>query len=509
MRQKRNEILKWIPVLLCCFIFVLSIYIFKWQFKDTTLMQLLYSLFNSKGTNSDIIFSGVFFTLVSGTILFLFILAPAILFKKKTILKLCVKTKKINIQILPIKHKLIYKLVIIVILLLLTSEFIGLEKFIRGNIMESKIFEENYVDPNDTEIIFPKDKKNLIYIYLESMESTNVSMLNGGGVEKSYIPNLEKLALENINFSNNSQIGGAYQINTASWTIAAMVAQTSGVPLKILINNNEFHGYSSFLKGVTSLGEILKDNGYTNHLMLGSDSNFGGRYDYFSQHGEYEILDHPKAQKMGLIDKDYSVWWGYEDKLLYKFAQDKITELSKEDEPFNFTMLTVDTHFTDGYLDEECETPFETQYANTFHCADYMVNEFLTWLAQQKFYDDTIVIITGDHLTMQSDFYDLDRDYQRTIYNLFINSQEEPIKEKNRKFTTLDMFPTTLAAMGVEIKGNRLGLGTNLFSNERTLVEKIGLESLNDELNKKSDFYNKHFLQNTYYEMLEKSDLKK
>ncbi len=43
-----------------------------------------------------------------------------------------------------------------------------------------------------------------------------------------------------------------------------------------------------------------------------------------------------------------------------------------------------------------------------------------------------------------------------------------------RTYTTFDNFPTTLAAMGVTIEGNRLGLGTNLFSSEQTLSERYG-----------------------------------
>ena len=57
------------------------------------------------------------------------------------------------------------------------------------------------------------------------------------------------------------------------------------------------------------------------------------------------------------------------------------------------------------------------------------------------------------------------------------------------------MFPTTLAALGVEIEGNRLGLGTNLFSAEQTLTEQYGFDMLDLELQKNSVFYNKQFLE--------------
>jgi phosphoglycerol transferase len=55
------------------------------------------------------------------------------------------------------------------------------------------------------------------------------------------------------------------------------------------------------------------------------------------------------------------------------------------------------------------------------------------------------------------------------------------------------MFPTTLAAMGCTIEGDRLGIGTNLFSGKPTLTEKYGYDKLNLEISKRSDFYNTQF----------------
>ena len=59
----------------------------------------------------------------------------------------------------------------------------------------------------------------------------------------------------------------------------------------------------------------------------------------------------------------------------------------------------------------------------------------------------------------------------------------------------MDMFPTTLAAMGCSIEGERLGLGTNLFSDLPTLSEEMGVETLNRELSKRSDFYNNELIE--------------
>lgn len=59
----------------------------------------------------------------------------------------------------------------------------------------------------------------------------------------------------------------------------------------------------------------------------------------------------------------------------------------------------------------------------------------------------------------------------------------------DRQFTVFDMYPTTLAAIGAEIEGDRLGLGVNLFSDTPTLLEKYGYYRLNGELGKKSVYY--------------------
>lgn len=58
----------------------------------------------------------------------------------------------------------------------------------------------------------------------------------------------------------------------------------------------------------------------------------------------------------------------------------------------------------------------------------------------------------------------------------------------------MDYFPTILAAIGAEIEGDRLGLGTNLFSDKSTLAEEYGFEEMFDELNQKSNFYDNHIL---------------
>lgn len=387
---------------------------------------------------------------------------------------------------------LLYIIIIINSSLYLINNFKIIDK-IKNLIVDSNFIEENYVEVKHDNLKFDK-KRNLIHIVLESVETSMSSKENGGAFDNNYIPKLTELSKEYTSFSTS--IGGGYKSAPATgWTVASLVAQTSGIPLYTKRGlENSMGTYDEFLPGVYSLGEILEKEGYNQTFLLGSSSSFGGRDKYFTQHGNYKIKDYDYAIKKGLIPSDYHVFWGYEDSKLYKFAKDELKNLSNKDEPFNLTMLTVNTHFTDGYYEDYYEKKFDTQYENVIYNSDKDVYNFVKWIMKQDFYKDTTIVITGDHPTMQNSFFDnVDKNYQRTVYNVFINSAVKPEKENNRLFYTMDMFPTILASMGVQIKDNRLALGTNLFSKEKTFYEEYGEESVDKQLSSQSGYYYKKF----------------
>ena len=153
-------------------------------------------------------------------------------------------------------------------------------------------------------------------------------------------------------------------------------------------------------------------------------------------------------------------------------------------------MLTVDMHFPDGYLSDNCEVKYKENLSNVVACTDNLLGDFIEWAKEQDFYQNTTIVIAGDHISMDGNYFkNISKDYKRTVYNLFINPCITTENYKNRNFSTFDMFPTTLASMCFNIEGNRLGLGTNLFSEEKTIVEKYSLEHVAKELDKRSEFF--------------------
>ncbi len=372
------------------------------------------------------------------------------------------------------------------------SKRMGLRQYIHDLNTSTTLYEDEYVDPRQIEFEFPEKKRNLIYIFLESVEIADYSFDEGGAFPDNYVPELYQLAEENITFNDNK---GYNIMSNASWTASSMIAQTSGIALLIPIDGNSYMSETKFLKGAYSIGEILEKEGYTNELLIGSDASFGGRRDYFTQHGNYLIHDYLWAKQEGKIPEDYYVWWGYEDHKLFEFAKEELLELSSKDEPFNFTMLTVDSHHAAGYKCEYCKDDYDENLANVYACSSRHTYEFIEWIKQQDFYENTTIVIVGDHPSMDTDWAKLmPADYFRKAYYVFINPAEGLTPSSNRTFNTADFYPTTVASLGIKWNGNRLGLGTNLFSNEQTLVEKYGHDEFNYMAGEHSFYYDKYIL---------------
>lgn len=456
-----------------------------WMFNtwsNLSMDELVYHLNTPmEGTSKDIILEYVDFCVPAAILALIFIIIFIIVFHKR---------KKIYHAVMA--GFLFCAVLLAGYFLNMTWVRLDIAHYSENKSTYSTFIETNYVNADDVKLCFPEQKRNLIYIFLESMETTYADVENGGGFEKNCIPELTGLAQEYEDFSGSESIlNGGYSMPQTTWTVAAMFAQTAGLPLAIPIENNEMNTQDSFFEGTTTLGNILQDAGYSQTLLIGSDATFGGRRLLFSEHGDFTIHDYNYAIQEGLIPADYRVWWGYEDKRLFRFAKSELRTLAAQDEPFNLTILTVDTHREDGYVCEDCGDEFgENQYANVMACSSKMAADFVRWIQKQDFYENTTIVLAGDHPTMDSDFCeDVDSAYTRKVYTAYINPAAEVQKpDVYREYTTFDYYPTTLASLGVEIEGERLGLGTNLFSDEWTLTEKYQRDWVESELNRKSKF---------------------
>ena len=55
-------------------------------------------------------------------------------------------------------------------------------------------------------------------------------------------------------------------------------------------------------------------------------------------------------------------------------------------------------------------------------CSSKRVTDFVNWIQEQDFYENTTIVISGDHPTMDSDFCeDVDNSYDRKVYTTSVS----------------------------------------------------------------------------------------
>ncbi|MGM9947058.1 LTA synthase family protein [Floccifex sp.] len=380
-----------------------------------------------------------------------------------------------------------YPKIFFLICLLYAAFKIELILYIFHQFQVSDFFDRHY---QEVKVTPPEKKMNLIHIYLESMESTYALKKEGGDSNQELLPFLTKLTKNNLSFSQNEKIGGGKVLKGTGWTTGGLVGSECGIPLLFPLNHPFCKEKIPFLKNVTSLGDILEKEGYHQVFMIGSNASFGGRRSFYQQHGYFEIKDILALKKEKKLDKNYHEFWGFEDDKLFGFAKEEVLKLSKENHPFHFSMLTVDTHHPYGYQGKTCEQKFKESVSNSIYHTDCLLKEFMDWCSKQDFYENTVFVIQGDHTSMAAEYisHTYDSSFDRRIWNVFIHSQKET-ENRERNFSTFDLFPTILSAMGFDVFNHRAGLGVDLFSNEKTLIEQVDSKKINSELSKRSKKY--------------------
>lgn len=315
-------------------------------------------------------------------------------------------------------------------------------------------FSAHYVYPEKVEIQ-AKNPKNLVLIYVESLENSYKDKTLFGD---NLLAKLDALGGESF--------GQFRQAPGTGWTIAGITATQCGLPLKsvsLYDGNGVGENIKSFLPRAVCLGDILHTFGYYN-VYMGSDAlPFSGKGKFFQDHHYDEVYGRDELK--GNLSKQQMNYWGLYDDALLKHAKDKLSQLHKSKQRFNFVVTTIDTHGPDGYYSNTCKQRGVQDFAGIVECTAGNVSEFVRWMKKRGYLKDTQVVILGDHLAMENPLSEkIYTVQQRTIYNQFIS---KPLIQKNRdEVLHFDMYPTIIEFLGFNVVGGRLGLGYSAISNQ-------------------------------------------
>lgn len=85
------------------------------------------------------------------------------------------------------------------------QSWFGFFDFVWGMMQRTNFFEEEYVRPDTVKMTFPEKKRNLIYILVESAETSSMDKASGGLMNTNYIPEMTEIAKNNISFSQSDR----------------------------------------------------------------------------------------------------------------------------------------------------------------------------------------------------------------------------------------------------------------------------------------------------------------
>lgn len=338
-------------------------------------------------------------------------------------------------------------------------------------------FAEHYVYPAKVKVEAVKPK-SLVLIYVESLEDTYKDPKIFG---KDLVASLEHF--------NGVSFGRFQQAPGTGWTIAGITSTQCGLPLKsvsLYDGNDQGENIKSFLPNAVCLGDILHNAGYYNVYMAGDALTFSGKGKFFEDHHYDEVYGREEL-KGNRTANDMNFWGLYDDDLL-ALVKAKLIKLHAQNQPFNLTINTIDTHGPDGHFSKYCKAHGIKDFNGIVECTSNQVAELLVFMKQNKYFQDTNVVIMGDHLAMENPVYDkLKKVKERHVYNMLISTKR--VIKNREDVLHFDMFPTILEFIGFKVEGGKLGLGYTAISKAADMPPANEFEEMNEDLLNQSDEY--------------------
>lgn len=225
-------------------------------------------------------------------------------------------------------------------------------------------------------------RPDVVLVMVESLSSYH-SRLNGGEFDAT--PRLDALAARGRWF-------GDFHANGFT-TDGGMIALLSGyTPVPVIGRYNSMDAFAGYTDREHSVPALLARHGYYNAFLTTGDLGFVDKNRWLPAIG----FDHFEGSESGFYaGRDRGIFGAARDALLFdRFVQWYANERDAS-RPFFATLLTVTTHppFVDpetGIADEE----------GVFREVDAAIAGLYAYLDERQFFDNGLLLVTGDHRAM-------------------------------------------------------------------------------------------------------------
>ncbi|HEX3029907.1 MAG TPA: LTA synthase family protein [Clostridia bacterium] len=223
--------------------------------------------------------------------------------------------------------------------------------------------------------------KNLIIVQLESIQDFFINKkLNGHEIT----PNMNNLIKDSIYFSNFH-----YQIGSGNTSDAEFLTNNSLYPLR---DSSVYYQYPA--NKYESLPNILKSKGYKAYAFHAYKPGFWNRAEMYKAIGFkkfYSEKDFKQNEVIGIGLSDTSLF------------HQSLAEIDKS-KPFYSFMITLSSHFPFEYFGKnysfdvgEYEGTTFGRYIKATNYVDNSIGELVKELKKEGLYNNTVLVIYGDH----------------------------------------------------------------------------------------------------------------
>lgn len=279
--------------------------------------------------------------------------------------------------------------------------------------------------------------KNLIIIQMESFQNFLINLKIDG---QEITPVMNSLVKDNIYFNHFYQMVG--QGNTSD---AEFVVNTS---FYIPYNEAATQNYPD--KELPSLPKMMKSAGY-------DTSTFHTNVVEFWNRGElYKALGYDQYYDQKFFGQEDTLFFGPSDEVLYKKTADELSKKQQSGTPFYAHVISMTAHhpFTMPHEKDHITLPERYQdnmvgdYIRSQNYADYALGLFIDDLKAQGIWDNSVVLIYGDHLGLP--MYSLDKHGLELMNEIY-----------GREYSYIDMIniPLIISAPGVASSGVHENVG--------------------------------------------------
>ncbi|WP_280769175.1 LTA synthase family protein [Salipaludibacillus daqingensis] len=306
--------------------------------------------------------------------------------------------------------------------------------------------------------------RNVIFVAAESIQSFVINETING---EEITPFLNELINESLYFEE----------------FYHQTAQGKSSDSEFLINNSLYPSargavfFSHVSNEYYALPEIMGENGYYTSSMHGNNGSFWNRNVMYNQLGYDRFYTKDDYQ----ITEKNSIGWGLKD---IPFMEQSVDHMLEMPQPFYTKLITLTNHFPfeleedDMYIDRyESNSNTLNKYFPTVRYMDESIKVLFERLKEDGLYEDSIIIIYGDHDGISSNHNQAMSQFLEKDINEFeeIKLQQVPLiihipgvdsKTISTVSGQIDIRPTLLHLMGVEVE-NQTIFGNNLFSEER------------------------------------------